>query len=466
MHRSVRLMLAFATILALVGLTAVPAGAVTTVQRLGYCGGDDWEPDLSAVSGGFVYVVITHYAGATACAPASGLNGNRIMIQVSSDGGSTFSAPVVVSNSPGGTNYPSQADPTVAVDPSTGAVYVSFLAYGISGGHSNVVVAKSTDHGVTFPTTANANVSDCKNCDHEKILAKGNDIYVAFSQAGNHYIALSSNGGLSYTTATVSTFDTVAFAEQGVLDAAGNAWFAWGDCQSSNCTGTPAYDYRVSETLSGTTNTTFSPVLAQSPQGPSCPFQSCGFAYFGGQDALAIDGGGTMYLAYQDGQSHTTRQSPPIILLESCSRRCLSGSNSWKSLGRVDDKTASGCAGAACYALFPRLVGGSSAGQLYATWMDDRNGSPIDHMNGWNLWYRTSTNGGASWTAAGARISIYDPSQAQSKPNGFLFPYGDYTAIVLNPNCITAQPVISWGEGINWFGGSTNPGHIEFANLC
>jgi hypothetical protein len=465
MFRSHRLILAVGTILALVGSASSPAGAATTVQRLGYCGGDDWEPDLSAVSGGFVYVVITHFAGATACDPASGLNGKRIMIQVSSDGGSTFSAPTVVSNSPGGINYPSQADPTVTVDPTTGAVYVSFLAYGISGGHTDVYVARSTDHGQSFPTVSQANVSGCKNCDHEKILARGNDVYAAFSQAGNHYIALSTDGGLSYTTITASTVDNVAFAEQGSFDAAGNAWFAWGDCLSSNCTGSPAYDYRVSETIAGTTNTTFSPVLAQSPQGPDCPFSGCGFAYFGGQDALAIDGGGAMYLAYQDGQSHTTRKSPPVINLERCSSGCLSGSG-WTLVGRIDDKTASGCSGSACYALFPRLVAGSSPGQLSATWMDDRNGSPIDHTNGWNLWYRTSTNGGTGWTSPGVRISTYDPSQAQSKPNGFLFPYGDYTAIGINPNCPTGQPVISWGEGINWNGGPAAPGHIEFANLC
>jgi hypothetical protein len=30
--------------------------------------------------------------------------------------------------------------------------------------------------------------------------------------------------------------------------------------------------------------------------------------------------------------------------------------------------------------------------------MDDRNGSPINHTNGWNVWLRSSTNGGTSWT--------------------------------------------------------------------
>ncbi len=465
MSRYGRVVLALALVVAVFGLLAAPAGAAVTIQRLGFCGGDDWEPDIAADNTGHVYVLITHFAGNTTCDPASGANGHRIMIQVSNDGGKTFGSPRLVSDTPGGVNYPAQADPAIAVDQSTGAVYVAFLAFGISGGHTNIFVAKSTDQGATFPQVAQANSKDCKNCDHEKILASGNNVYVAYSQAASHFLSLSTNGGATFTQSTILSADIVAFAEGGTLDAAGNAWFGWGDCQTSNCTGSPATDYRVSETLAGTSNTTFSPVLAQAPQGPDCPFASCGFAYFGGQDDIAIDGAGTIYLAWQDGQVHTARKSPTIINLSSCSQNCTSGAN-WKLVGRVDDKTASGCAASACFALFPKLTGGSAAGQISATWMDDRNGSPVDHTNGWNVWYRTSTTGGASWTAAGQRISQFDPSQSQSQPNGFLFPYGDYMALQLNPNCPTRQPILAWGEGHNWVGGPTNPGHIEYSSLC
>jgi hypothetical protein len=471
MRQATRTAVGIAVILALVGLVSAPSGAAVAVQRLGYCGGDDWEPAV-ATAGSYVYVLITHYSGNTTCDPSSGLNGSRIMIQVSSNGGSTFGAPQVVSDAPGSIAYPSQADPAIAVDPGSGAVYVAFLAYGLSGGHTDIYVAKSTDHGTTFPQVVKAStknfqgVKGCKNCDHEKILVKGKDVYLAYGQAQYHFISVSINGGASYTQYTVDTTDVVTFAESGALDGHGNAWFAWGDCQSSNCTGSPAVDYRVSETLAGTGSTTFSPVLAQSPQGPDCPFQSCGFAYFGGQDALAIDGGGTLYLAWQNGQQ-PVRRSPPVIYLSSCSKGCLS--TGWRLVGRVDDKTASNCPDASCYALFPNLLGGPQAGQISATWMDDRNDSldgTVDHTDGWNLWYRTSSNGGASWTTSGQRISTFDPSQSQEAPNGFLFPYGDYTGIAANAGCSTGAPVITWGEGHDWVGGPTAPGHIEFASLC
>src|SRR5262249_37178910 len=121
-----------------------------------------------------IYLLITHFAGNTSCDPTSGQNNSRIMIQVSSDGGKTFSAPPVVSNTPDAISYPSQADPAITIDKTTGAVYVSFLAYGLSGGHTDIYVAKSTNFGQSFGPAVQANGKECKNCDHEKILANNN----------------------------------------------------------------------------------------------------------------------------------------------------------------------------------------------------------------------------------------------------------------------------------------------------
>ena len=447
--------------------SAAPAAATAvTVQRLGYCGGDDWEPAMAS-DAAHVYALITHYSGNTACDPASGQNNSRIMIQVSSDGGKTFSAPAVVASTPGGIGYPSQADPSIAVDSATGAVYVSFLAYGLSGGHTDIYVARSVNSGQSFSQAVQANAKGCKNCDHEKILASGGHIYDAYSQGSGHFIAVSNDGGSAFTQNLVDSTDVLGFAEGGVLDSHGNAWFAWADCQTSNCTGAPAADYRVSQTLAGTGSTTFSPVIAQAPQGPACPYSKCGFAYFGPQDAIAIDSAGTLYLAWQDGQVHSQQKGPTIINLSRCSSGCLSAAG-WSFASRVDDKTAAGCPGSACYALFPSIVA-SGAGSVFAIWMDDRNDSldgVVDHKDGWNLWFRSSTTGGTSWTGPGQQISQFDPAQTQSTPNGFDFPYGDYTGLIMNATCASPAPAMSWGEGHNWVGGATAPGHIEFASLC
>ncbi len=470
--RSLPVRLATVLVMAVAVITAgglaAPAvsEAAVTVQRLGYCGGDDWEPAMASDSA-HVYVLITHYAGATSCDPAAGQNNSRIMIQTSADGGKTFSAPAVVANAPGGIAYPSQADPSIAIDQSTGAIYVSFLAYGLSGGHTDIYAAKSANFGQSFSPAVQANSKGCKNCDHEKILASGSVVYDAYTQGSGHFVSVSTNGGATFTQNLVDGTDVVGFAETGVFDAHGNAWFAWGDCQSSNCTGSPAADYRVSETLAGGGATTFSPVIAQSPQGPDCPYRSCGFAYYGAQDALAIDSAGTLYLAWQDGQVHGQRKSPTIINLSRCSSNCTTAAD-WSLVGRVDDKTAANCPNAACYALFPNIVA-AGPGQLFATWMDDRNDSldgTVDHVDGYNLWYRASVTGGTTWTTSGQQISQFDPAQSQSTPNGFLFPYGDYTGLIMNTTCRAPAPAMTWGEGHNWTGGTAAPGHIEFTSLC
>jgi hypothetical protein len=429
---------------------APPSSGGTT--RLGFCGGDDWEPNLAVdAATNHVYAVWAHYPGATACDPASG-NANRIYISVSSDGGQTFGAPHVVANLVGGVSYPSQVDCVVAVS-DDGTVYVSFLAYGLKGG-TDVAVARSTDFGATF-TAVKVN-STCSNCDHPWTVAHGQNVYTVYAQAKAHILARSSDGGRTWTESVVLNADTVAFPEGGVIDAAGNAWFAWGDCLKNNCLGAPAANYRVSKTLAGTSTTSFQ-LVAQGDQGPACPFKSCGFAFFGPQDDIAIDGGGNLYLVWQDGQVPGVPGSPPVVNLS----RSTDGGASWQLVGRVDDKTASGCAGASCYALFPRISGGA-ANRIGVVWMDDRNGSPIDHMNGWNVWYRSSTTGGTSWSSPGRRISTYDPSLAESKPNGFGFPYGDYQELVL----AGTQAHAVWGEGINYDGGPSAPGHVVSASFA
>lgn len=452
----VRLVRVFAVVAAALLLVAVPAsGAGSGPTRLGYCGGDDWEPAF-AVHGSLVVDAITHYVGNTSCDPASG-NPAGIYVQVSTNGGASFGAPHVVWNQPvGGVTYSAQADPNVAIDPS-GNVYVSFLDFGNNGGHTDVVVAKSTDGGNTFTSASKVNAKDCKNCDHPKIIADGSNLYIAYSQAQYHFIAMSRDGGATWTQATVDSTDTVAFAEGGVVDPQGNVYFAWADCQSSNCTGAPAADYRVSKTLAGTLQTTFTNV-ATGVQGPDCPFSSCGFSFWGPQDDIGIDGSGNLYLVWQQGQSSTTRKSPPIVNLS----KSTNGGATWTFVGRADDKTASGCASSACYALYPTIVGGAGS-TIYVAWMDDRNGNPINHENGWNVWLRTSTNGGTSWTGPSQQMSAYDPTQSQSRPSGFVFPYGDYFALAVN-SC--GSPMLSWGEGFNWVGGPTAPGHIEFRTLC
>src|SRR6266540_5906441 len=161
------------------------AGSVSSpgdATRLCFCVGDDWEPEVAAAPDGqHVYVVLAHFPGDPTCDPASG-NRNRIYIQVSGDGGVTWGAPHLVADTVGGVDYPRQVDCVVTVDPATGAVYVSFLIYGLQGVQTDVAVAKSMDFGQTF-TAAKVNGPECANCDHPWTVAYGNDVYTAYAHA-------------------------------------------------------------------------------------------------------------------------------------------------------------------------------------------------------------------------------------------------------------------------------------------
>lgn len=430
---------------------ASPSRAVTAATNVGFCGGDDWEPEIAAASR-HVYVGIAHFPGDPSCDPASG-GPREIYVRSSADGGRTFGPLVALPR----LGYPRVVDVVVAIDDVTEAVYVSFLAFG-SGFATDVLVAKSTDFGATWATTK-VNGPLCAFCDHPWLVAHDDNVYVMYASGEDHFLSRSDDGGATWAESLVLEDSHVAFPEGAVLDAAGNAWFAWGDCLGS-CTGKTAAIYQVSKTTAGTSDTTFARI-AEGTAGPHCPPSvSCGFAYWGPQDDIAIDAAGNLYLVWQDNLPDRPGR-PPIVQLSSCSAAtdCTESAN-WHYVGRVDDKTASGCPGGECYALYPRIEGGS-AGRISVIWMDDRLGSSLDHNNGWNVWYRSSTTGGSSWTGPSVRVSQFDPDRSESDANGFDFPYGDYQGIDLLGN----RAVMVWGEGHNYIGGPSNPGHVIYRSL-
>ncbi|HSJ50113.1 MAG TPA: sialidase family protein [Actinomycetota bacterium] len=429
----------------------LPSVAETNATNLGFCGGDDWEPEIAA-SGRDVYVGIAHFPGDPSCDPASA-GPREIYVRSSADGGRTFGPLVALPR----LGYPNVVDVVVTIDEVTHAVYVSFLAFG-TGFATDVLVAKSTDHGATW-TTTKVNGPLCTACDHPWLVANDDNVYVMYASGKNHFLSRSADGGATWSESLVLQDAHVAFPEGAVLDAAGNAWFAWGDCFGS-CTGKTAAIYQVSKTTAGTSETAFARV-AEGSAGPHCPPSvACGFAYWGPQDDVAIDAAGNLYLVWQDNLPNRPGR-PPIVQLSSCSAGtdCTDSAN-WHYVGRVDDKTASGCAGGNCYALYPRVEGGS-AGEISVIWMDDRLGEPLDHNNGWNVWYRTSTNGGLSWTGPSVRVSQFDSARSESHANGFEFPYGDYQGIDL----LESRAVMVWGEGHNYVGGPTSPGHVIYRSL-
>ena len=98
---------------------------------------------------------------------------------------------------------------------------------------------------------------------------------------------------------------------------------------------------------------------------------------------------------------------------------------------------------------FPAITAGS-AGDVRIAWMDTRR-RPL-----WNTYYRSSTNGGASWSAE-TKLSSFVPGYSYVRPQGFGFPFGDYFALGIDS---LGQTHAVWGEGANY----DSPGSIWYTN--
>ena len=89
-----------------------------------------------------------------------------------------------------------------------------------------------------------------------------------------------------------------------------------------------------------------------------------------------------------------------------------------------------------------------TAGDVRIAWMDARN-SP-----NWNLYYRSSTNGGASWSGESI-LNSYVAGYNYIFSNGFRYPFGDYFTMTIDGQNHTQA---AWGEGYNY----STPGDVWY----
>jgi hypothetical protein len=102
---------------------------------------------------------------------------------------------------------------------------------------------------------------------------------------------------------------------------------------------------------------------------------------------------------------------------------------------------------------FPAIVAGNG-GDVRIAWMDSRNSTR--NSPNWNTYYRSSSNGGATWGEE-TRISTYVPGYRYISREGFRFPFGDYFGLAIDNHGDTQ---VVWGEGLNY----QSPGSIWHAN--
>lgn len=417
--------LAFAILLAcLIVPAAFAAKAGFTAQaRVGFTAGDQWEPAVASDGFGHTYILYPQYGRVPGCrtCPLPSM-----ILVVSNDNGTTWQAPREIT--PPGTG---QYDPQIVVDSlDHRTVYAAWL----QSKRLDMIVAKSVDFGQSWSiAVANRGLTDA---DKPVLAVRGQDVYVGFNRDGKMWVASSHDGGITFRSTNVSPKLKLvrALAGGATVDPHGYVYLAWaGYTRQDGATGRENLYVSKSSDGGGSWATRLMDV---SGAPPDCGAYRCEWGYLGAQITMTSDAAGTLYALWNAGAAD---RSPARIYFASST----TAGDTWSP--RLNVSTA----GLRVEHAFPALAAGEE-GDIRIAWMDKRN-NPL-----WNVYYRSSTNGGATWSRE-SRISSYIPGYRYIRPPGFSFPFGDYFAIGIDNQ---GQTQAVWGEGMNF----RSPGSIWYSN--
>ena len=412
---------------ALASLAWAAAPQFSGQRRVGLTSGDQWEPAVAADGLGRIYVLYPHYGSVPDCkrcrVPA-------MLLVASNDNGKSWQTPQAILETNSG-----QFDAQIAVDPADRrTLYAAWL----QNGKRVVILAKSVDFGATWAFTIA--VRSEVELDKPALAVRGQSVYVAFNHEEEVWVAASQDGGRSFAPTRVNTETRPGWSLLGAatVDPAGNAYLAWASYSKAGGARGSVNLYVAKSADAG--KAWSATRLDVSAAAPGCEDEECGEGYLGAQVALASDTDGTLYALWSAGSSSL---GPQRIYFSSSTN----GGDNW--LPRVSVSSAEPGVEHA----FPAIVAGNG-GDVRIAWMDQRNSSGNSPY--WNTYYRSSSNGGATWGEE-IRISGYVPGYRYIGKKGFRFPFGDYFGMAIDNHGDTH---VVWGEGLNY----QSPGSIWHAS--
>ncbi|MDH4112089.1 MAG: glycoside hydrolase [Actinomycetota bacterium] len=386
---------------------------------------DDWEPAIAAApTSPWVYMLTTRYTGPNAC-------GNRcptpfIVLRRSDDGGLTWKPDQFLCECAG---QRGQFDPIIEVVPGTGSVYSVWM------NDFDVFFTKSTNNGATWSAPVKTYGKVAWN--DKPVLAVSDDgqhVYLAWNgpSGGDPYIAQSHDAGATWTQMKVVNSTRYYFAFDGDVLADGTVVFSQSSVSYTGPGASAEGQVQVHAIRSTNQGSTWSNIVLDSVElGSPCVASGCSEDYYLGHSAVSADATGALVMLY-DGA--TTAGGPQTIW----SRRSSDGGATWSN------RTALSTTGS--FASFPAMES-RGAGDVRAFYMQ-QDGGP----DAWNVWYRSSTDGGVSWSSP-VKISDATGGTAYKTAIGFREPYGDYgEAAITN----TGRFIGVWGEGDSY----TGPGGV------
>lgn len=383
---------------------------------------------MAADTHGHIYVLYPQYGAVGDC---SACKPPVMALMVSDDNGATWQPSRPVLPFPSG-----QFDPQVVVDPADHqTVYASWL----QNEKRDVVVARSLDFGQTW-SFSYAERSD-EDTDKPVLAVRGPNVYVGFNHDEKFFVAASRDAGQTFHLVDVnSAFGPGSSLGGGAtVDPAGNVYFGWTGYASHEMPSQPVGIY-VSRSMDG--GRTWSTLLLdQSSAPPECDAEQCENGFLGAQIALASDSDGALYALWNAGSAN---DGPERIYFSSST----TNGATWSA------RTGVSLAPAGVEHAFPAIVAAAS-GDVRIAWMDAREHEAAHPSRAlWNTAYRSSTNGGASWSAE-SRLSTPVSGYSYILPNGFRFPFGDYFGLAIDSD---GKAHAVWGAGRNY----KSPGSIWY----
>ncbi len=426
-----------------VAAAAPPSPAFAAPVRLGFAHGDDWEPSIAADRHGHVYAFWTHYVGFGGAATGEpdptcpGCGSPHMDLQISADGGASWSQPKAP--------FPTltrEDDPQIVVDPADGrTLYASYM----QDKKSSQYVARSVDFGVTWKTMLVERLQ--RGTDKDILAVRGRDLYLVYHTLQKIFVTSSHDSGATWTTnnllnGTTNSQFGQSLPSGGAVDSHGIVYFAWDGVNASGQAKGNTNLYVTKSTDRGATWTTSLVDVSQAAPSCGCP----GWDFWGAQMALGIDGADRVYVLWQ---ANRVKYGPQRLFFA----RSTDGAH-WSAALDVS-RAPVGSNNA-----FPALVA-TGSGDVRIAWMDDRNGFDAgsnDPNARWNTYYRSSTDGGSTWSAESKLSSVVAgyAYQLATPKDGFLEPYGDYFEMDIDSH---GKTVALWGEGNSYAG----PGNIWFA---
>jgi hypothetical protein len=422
------------------GAFGAPAKA-TTQPASGWVGSrllsantDDWEPAVATdPKAPWVYLLTTRYGvlppGCTSHCPTP-----FISLTVSSDGGSTFGAQVPLCLCLG---VKAQYDPVIEVVPDTGAVYAALLNGDRHNGFSTSFT-KSTDHGRTWsaPIHVYGNVSWT---DKPEITtsASGKDVYISWNgpEGGDLYVGQSHDYGETWTQQQLSNSKRYYYAYDGRVLADGTVVFAESSLQYAGAKNVEGEVWHHAVISRDGGKTWEDRVLAKVPVGENCVADGCKPDFYIGQTSVVSDVPGHLVFAYE---GPTTQLGPQRVYITTSS----DAGRTWTAGTPVSvaGEDATG----------PRLA--AYGGTVRLWYMQTANG---DDADAWNVWYRSSSDGGRTWSTPVKLDDAPAGATGYVGANGFAEIYGDYGEIGVTS---AGKTFATWGEGFSY----TGPGGTWF----